>query len=184
MGAAAGTVALLAAAWLAVGLLPRVAPTEMWGQDHEATTEEDPDALDGVEQSRVVDPSDGSYDGLWIFENSGAVPFTVRPGPHPETLFARDSAVVELDQETYEVIGSREAVTVGPGQYFGLEYSIGFGCAPMAEGAGLWIAAVPVSVRTLGLTRTVELRLPAEIGVEHSTEHVPPEGCEWGKDAS
>ena len=41
-----------------------------------------------------------------------------------------------------------------------------------------WVSTVPVSVTTLGLTRTLHLALPEPIGVGVTQDYVPPADCE------
>ena len=172
----AGVVLVVAGAWLAVGLLPRVDDAGMWRYDAEALTEEDD--FDESIESTVLDPSDGTYDGLWTFENRGLAPITVRLAePDSSPYLFWEASLIKLDQATYEPLGEADTVHVARNEVFGVEFSHGLGCVSSASGNSVGISDTRLTVTTLGLPRDVNVPFPVTVHVGFSTDFEPPEDC-------
>ncbi|WP_146807135.1 hypothetical protein [Cellulomonas persica] len=143
-------------AWLSIGLRPHLSTGPTSDVDREALEDIDPMGL--LQTSYVVDPSDGTWDGLWSFSNEGPVPITVRVHPSGPSPVIHDYALVPLpppgvgDPPHWETVDS---LTVEPGRAFGVSIRFGMGCADYSD-AALGLDRIALDVTTWGLTRTVE----------------------------
>jgi len=173
----ASIVLVVAGAWLAVGLLPRLDDAGMEAADEESVDEES-EWTDEPTASRVTDPSDGTYDGIRTYTNRGIAPITVRLGENPGSAYYYFAGSLhELDTQTYVPGEARDAITVGPGGSFSVEFALGLGCTHHDGGSTVGLDSIELEVTTLGLTRSVDVPLGRTVLVGFSADFEPVEGC-------
>ncbi len=173
----AGVALVGVGAWLAVGLTPSIGLGAVTHFDLESV-EVEATWADDVPLRVVVDPSDGTYDGLWTFVNEGILPVTVQlaePGK-PEDLHWRTS-LHPYDPLLNLVHDSAETVRVAPGGELAVTFSWGPGCSPIAAGTSMSVSSVRLAVTTLSITRIVDTPAREAIGFELSGGNVPSPGC-------
>jgi len=138
--------------------------------------------LFGPDESTVVDPSDGTYDGMWSFRNDERVPVDVRLAAFEPRTYEWRAHLFSLPDDgsvTDEIIDrAADVLTVGPGESFGVQFALGFGCAEFAGGSGTGIDSLRLDVTTLGLTRTVDVPGGSSVAIMTETSHHPPAECD------
>lgn len=164
------------AAWLLVGLSPRIGGGSMFGTDPEAVAPE-PEGLYGPDEQIVTDPSDGSLDGEWTFANRGPVTIVVRAASQ-EGVARYDIQLRLMPQNGGSSIADADVVTVGPGEQFAVAYSFAPGCMRMSPRTGFGTDSVRLRVSTLGLSRTVDVHTDQPLVYRTEIGRVPPAGCE------
>lgn len=176
-GAAALALGLAAvAAWLFVGLTPHLGGGSTWNSDPEALVKP-AEFTHGPDEQVVRDPSDGSVDGEWSFRNEGRTTVVVTAAPQELEPLVLDVQLRLVPPGGGGPIADADAVTVGPGQQFGVRYSFALGCAPYGPGTGAGIDVVRLRVTTLGLARTLEVPVDQPLTYLTATGHTPPAGC-------
>ncbi len=179
---AGGVVALVVGAWLVVGLNPSLSSSYTGAADPDALEEPFGFALFGPDESTVVDPPDGTYDGMWSFRNDGRVPVDVRLAAFEPSTYEWRAHLFSLPDDgsvTDEVIArAADVLTVGPGESFGVQFALGFGCAEFAGGSGTGIDSLRLDVTTLGLTRTVDVPGGTSVAIMTEKSHHPSAECD------
>ncbi|KMM45413.1 hypothetical protein CWIS_11000 [Cellulomonas sp. A375-1] len=180
--AAGGVVALVVGAWLVVGLNPTLSSSYTGAADPDALEEPFGFGLFGPDESTVVDPSDGTYDGVWSFRNDGRVPVDVRLAAFEPSTYEWRAHLFSLPDDgsvTDEIIDrAADVLTVGPGESFGVQFALGFGCAEFAGGSGTGIDSLRLDVTTLGLTRTVDVPGGSSVAIMTEKSHHPFAECD------
>ena len=171
-------VALVAAAWLVVGLTPRLGQGSVNFADEEVT--EPPPGFDvfGPDEQVVNDPSDGTVDGEWTFRNDGRLPVTLHVA---EQSHGSDTTYVVQLRDQHGAVGEPgtavAGLTVAPGEQFGVSYSIGPHCAEQSPGVAYGTDAVRLRVTTLGISRTLDVGTEFPVVYSTTAGHRPPAGC-------
>jgi len=174
---AGGVAVVLVGAWLFVGLTPSIGLGPVTHFDLESVevestwSDEEPGRI-------VVDPSDGTYDGLWTFANEGMLPVTVQlaESGKPSDLHWRAS-LHSYDPMSNVVHDPAETVQVVPGEQFAVSFSWGPGCSPIAAGTSMSVSYVRLAVATVGIKRIVDASAREDIGFELSSDNLPTSGC-------
>ena len=164
--AAACAVVLLVAAWQLVARLPRLERAELSVADPEAVATDTGTLV-------ATDPSDGTYDGVWTFRNTGPVPVDVTV-PEQQPFLYVDVHLVAVDPVTGELGGSLVAARLAPGQRVGVAFSFGSGCGNYSAGVSFGPAPARVTVGALGVRRTVPVDGIASVMIM-TTKDIPPD---------
>lgn len=175
-----GLVVVLVAAWLAVGLSPRIGPYGASGVQPDVTWTEDPEAADGGMGVETVDPPGGHVAAWTTLRNDGPVPtvleLPVQPTPSNVAVVLRALD----DGRTGNPVGPTgpvlESIVVPSGGTAAVELTIGFLCGPFPAGASLSVTGTAVVARTLGLSREVPVDLSPDVRITTST--ATGNGCE------
>lgn len=121
----------------------------------------------------MTDPSDGTYDGVWTFRDTGPVPVDVTV-PERQPLLYVDVHLVAVDPVTGELGGSLAAARLAPGQRVGVAFSFGPGCEPYQAGTEFGPSPARLTVSALGVRRTVPVDGIASVMIM-TTEDIPPD---------
>ena len=157
-------VAVLLTAWQVLARMPRLDRAEMTVADPEAVATETGTLI-------VTDPSDGTYDGVWTFRNSGPVPVDVSV-PTKLGLLYTDVHLVAVDPTTGELGEALDAARLAPGQRIGVAFSFGPGCGGYSAGVSFGPAPAPLTVSALGVRRNVRVDGIASVLI-HTTKDFP-----------
>ena len=163
-------------AWLVVGMTPHLSDGGTSAIDPEAVLKPDVFAF-GPDEQAVTDPSDGSIDGFWSFRNDGAVTIVVSAAAQAQADVAYDIQLQLIAPTGGSPIGDADAVTVGPGEQFGVRYSWAPGCAAFGPGTGEGTDSVRLRVDTLGITRTVDVPTDRPFSWHTKIGYTPPASC-------
>jgi len=169
-------VVLAVGAWVLVSI-PRLDTGPMRQVDEESFEEETDTFGEEDTMAVVLDPSDGTYDGLRTYTNEGLVPVTVRLGEGPAPDLHLEASLQELDERTLQVLASGDSVTVPRGATFAISFAFGLGCARSSPGTTTILHGIELEVTSLGLTRTVTAPLGEAVGVTSAKEHLPAADC-------
>jgi len=162
--AGACVVVLAVAGWQLVARLPRLERAELSVADPEAVATDTGTLV-------VTDPSDGTYDGVWTFRNTGPVPVDVTV-PERQPLLYVDVHLVAVDPVTGEMGSSLAATRLAPGQRVGVAFSFGSGCEPYQAGTGFGPSPARLTVSALGVRRTVPIDGIASVMIM-TTRNIP-----------
>lgn len=167
--AAACVVVLVVAGWQLVARMPRLERAELSVADPEAVATDTGTLV-------VTDPSDGTYDGVWTFRNTGPVPVDVTV-PEQQPLLYVDVHLVAVDPVTGELGSSLVTARLAPGQRVGVAFSFGSGCGSYGAGVSFGPAPARVTVSALGVRRTVPVDGIASVMIMTTGDIPPDQAC-------